>query len=689
MVDPVQALESATLNHFKYSPTAVQRSAIGLLSNFIAGETSQRVFILRGYAGTGKTTLITALAKSLDDLKRPHVLLAPTGRAARVLARHVHKQTLTIHKQIYVFNLSSKGIPAFVLNPAAPQEGTIFLIDKASMIPWGQREEDAEIWQGDGLLPDLFSYAFSARNTKIIFVGDSAQLPPIHENLSAALAPEILDHDYGQTSEIVDMRSVTQHAAESGPLLNATYIRNLIDSGTFEDSLVLPLSTPDIEHVEDKELIENLKSSYDNLGIDEVCVIARTNQEALNYNLRIRRNILGYNRSINEGEKILIVRNNYLWHKQHEDISYLANGEFARVVESGSTENINTFRFQDLVIAVENLSGGVVELQVKVLLNVLLSNTPSLNKYDRRELRDLRWSAYPDLTISDRQAAMRNDPYLNALQIKFGYAITCHQAQGGKWSKVLVNRGDWIGNRIENLRWFYSALTCTNQILAHIDYPSKYIRSDIPPDIQVLIDRQVMGDERLEEIPSLSDGLEGEEPAFISATTKSQDREPIGAKKEKDVLSYLLYGVGGLALFMLAIFVITLFKYFPIGVMFPNIEPSAIASETKGSPIGSRGVALTATPPSLPALVKSEPSATLTPPSSNERFNVCLDVHSLYLRSGPGNEYDVLGTLLKGDCIDLVGRNKDGSWAVSERGWVYTYYFNTQDEILELPVTER
>lgn len=467
---------------FPHSPTEDQAYAIEALSIFLDGNGSHRIFILRGYAGTGKTTLIAALAKALREAGIPCILLAPTGRAAKVLSKHAEQQAWTIHRHIYELIEPPDGPPYFVLTSRWPPENAVFVIDEASMIRLHRDDDEMEMWHGEGLLPDLLTYVFREKGTRIIFVGDMAQLPPVGEMASAALSTEILASEFGLDAEVMDLRQVTRQASKSGPLLNATYIRHLIETRTWDDRLVINLRTSDIDFIRRLNLTEAVSMAYQAAGIDNVCIVVRDNRTAVEYNYEIRRTILGYEEELSVGDRLMIVRNNYHTMWTWEDIPFLANGEMVTVVEiSSPEERLEEFRFCDLAIEVENLSGEKVILRGKVILNTLTSHSPSLPIEDAQELRSLRRSAYLNLSRGALSKALRDDPYLNALQVKHGYAITCHKAQGGQWTHVFVHRGWWHSreDRIDAYRWFYTAITRTTNRLTHISYPPHLIRRGI------------------------------------------------------------------------------------------------------------------------------------------------------------------------------------------------------------------
>ncbi len=685
-------IKTLFLSIFSLDPTPDQAHAIETLAKFLDGKLDTRIFILRGYAGTGKTTLVAALAKTLKKRGRHCVLLAPTGRAAKVLSKHAQHKAETIHRHIYSFDTDQEGEPRFVLKYNS-HENAVFIIDESSMISLQQDEKEKEIWVGEGLLPDLFTYVFSGEGNQIIFVGDKAQLPPVKENESVALSSKMLEDKFGYSVQAIDLRHVTRQASKSGPLLNATYVRKFIENKTFEDRLVLELNQHDLDHVTSPNLIKKVKETYTKRGIENVCVVVRTNHTAVRYNQQIRSEIFNYGPDLNVDDRIMIVKNNYLWSVEEKGIGFLANGEMVRVAEIGVQEHIEKFKFQKLSIEIESPYNEKVLLNdVVVMLNVLTTFTPNLPRDDWQELYAIRRKTYPNLSGRMLRDQLRIDPYLNALQIKFGYAITCHKAQGGQWSHVFVNRGRWSDNqnRIDNYRWFYTAITRTTDCLTFINYPTRLIRPDIPTEISSLIEQSqvsIVENEISSDEPQTLIDHQSDDKKHKSEVDDSERRRLSLASTKKG--KWFRYGIGMAILAFVILYVIL--PFFGGNTFDERLTPSPQSQFT--STIVNQGI-INPTPSDLPSNTPTVTSTLLSTPT-NVILQGCVTVRSLRVRSGPGLEFPVVSGLNYGDCLFIDARTADSIWLRLSTesgdkvlGWVMAEYIANEGDLDSLTIIE-
>ncbi len=449
-------------NFFLYQPTTEQKKIINSLSLFVAGETDSNIFVLNGYAGTGKTTIISALAKCLKSLNINHFLLAPTGRAAKVVASYSDKSATTIHKKI--FRQKSQLENRFELAHNKSRD-TIYIIDEASMI--ANSSYDSAMFGSGRLLDDIFKYVENGINCKLIFVGDSAQLPPIGTLLSPALDRSEISF-YGDTT-FLEMSQVVRQQSESGILHNATIVREMINRGD-ESIPKFKLGFEDFERIGSGDLLEIIEDNYAKYGKDDTLVIVRSNKQANRFNQGIRARVLYQEEQIDSGDYLMIVKNNYFYdlstidptlvENEPEQENFLANGDVARIRRVRRYNEIHGFRFADVTLELPDMDD--LELDCKIILDTLESESPSLSAQQQSKLFESVEQDYLHITKkADRYKAMRQDPFLNALQVKFAYAVTCHKAQGGQWSAVVIDRFLWGDQTmtLELLRWLYTALT--------------------------------------------------------------------------------------------------------------------------------------------------------------------------------------------------------------------------------------
>ena len=454
-----------------FETTSGQKKIIEKLSEYLSGDDFSRIFVLNGYAGTGKTTLIAALVGALKEVGIKPVLLAPTGRAAKVLARYAGEKALTIHKRIYRERTNADYESKFTLNPN-PERGAVFIVDEASML--SDTTSGGAVFGSGSLLSDLVDYVRSGRGCRLILVGDSAQLPPVGSDFSPALDPSTLSA-YGEV-DYATLDEVVRQESESGILFNATLVRCMLENGLCE----IPhfdLNYPDIEALEGGEFLEKLQDCYDRYGRDETIVITRSNRRANRYNEGIRRNVLYAEEEIESRDMLMIVKNNYYFpeHTENCPMNFIANGDIARLKRIRRFEEFYGFRFADAVVEFPDYED--TEIECKLLLDTLTSESPSLTREESSRLFYEVEKDYTEIRSKlKRFREIRENPHFNALQIKFSYAVTCHKAQGGQWRAVFVDWclfGDEPMTR-DLLRWLYTALTRATEKLYLVNFDKTF-----------------------------------------------------------------------------------------------------------------------------------------------------------------------------------------------------------------------
>lgn len=433
-----------------------QEVLLGILSRFIVSKVDRKAFVLRGYAGTGKTSVMAALVKTLDELKQSVVLLAPTGRAAKVLARYAHHSAYTIHK--YIYRQNQLGSDAFSLSDNRHQH-TLFIVDESSMIS-GQRDNPTF---GSGmLLDDLIRYVYSGEGCSILFLGDDAQLPPVGSTLSPALDGDYLS-GYGLVISSYTLTQVARQALDSGILYNATELRK--HQAHAEQKFAFHLSS-DVQMVEGSAFVELLEQSYSEVGEEETILLTRTNRRTNLYNEGIRARILWREDALTAGDRIMISKNNYFWTKDYDHLPFLANGDMLEIVRLRHEREMYGFRFVDASLRAIDYDW---EIDVVLWMDTLTADSPEENHMLQRTLFERISEDYPELQRNRRKLieAIYESPYYNALQVRFAYAVTCHKAQGGQWQRVFIDTGKVADEQkdISYYRWLYTAITrATNQV---------------------------------------------------------------------------------------------------------------------------------------------------------------------------------------------------------------------------------
>ena len=454
-----------------FQPTEGQIRMIDELGGFLASDDLSEVMLLRGYAGPGKTTLVNSLVKTLASMKQKSVLLAPTGRAAKVLSAYTGQSAWTIHKKIYRQKSGSDGFGEFVLDKNL-HKNTYFIVDEASMI--GDRSPDAFFGSGD-LLRDLLDFVESGVSCRLVLVGDTAQLPPVGLDISPALSRERLEQ-FGYRVREIEMSDVIRQAEGSGILYNATCIRNLIARHLREYPAFNFDSFDDISMVSGADLLEEISTSYDRYGIGETIVLTRSNKRANQFNAGIRSQILWREEQLSAGDLLMVVKNNYFWKDAEKKIDFIANGDIVKVERVLGSEEVHGRKFANVEISLPDF--GEVDLQVKVLLDVIDLETASLGRDDQKDFYLSVAEEYPEAGHR-RQKALKiaNDPFYNALQVKFAYAVTCHKSQGGQWKSVFLDQGFFTDEMLNQdyLRWLYTAFTRASERLYLVNFAKQFV----------------------------------------------------------------------------------------------------------------------------------------------------------------------------------------------------------------------
>ncbi|MBQ8101145.1 MAG: AAA family ATPase [Paludibacteraceae bacterium] len=451
-----------------FTPNGQQEQLLEKLGHFIVSQEADRVFLLRGYAGTGKTSVMAALVRAMHKLNHKTVLLAPTGRAAKVLSAHAGFPAYTIHKRIY--RQKNMGKQTFSLSFNAQQD-TLFVVDEASMI--SNRQGENRSFGTGCLLDDLLQYVFSGNRCALILIGDNAQLPPVGQQDSPALDPDNL-LGYGLQVTEHTLTEVARQALESGILFNATRLRRQLAEGDVERLPVFVTEGfDDIRHLNGEEMTEEIERSYREAGVEETMVVTHTNRRMNLYNQGIRARILWKEDELSGGERLMVIRNNYYFTRQYEGIDFLANGDIFEVIRVRNRRELYGFRFADASLRAVDYDW---EIDVILWLDILGIESPEAAYPLQQQLFQRIAEDYPEIRSRKELAkTVLESPYYNALQVKHAYAVTCHKAQGGQWERVFIDQGpiseDQLGS--DYYRWLYTALTRASKQVYLINFTEK------------------------------------------------------------------------------------------------------------------------------------------------------------------------------------------------------------------------
>ena len=493
-----RTLYNILLNNFGFTPTDDQAKVLYHLSAFILTEKERPLYLLRGYAGTGKTTLVSTLVKTLPSIGMRYQLLAPTGRAAKVMSTYTGKTAYTLHKRLYRFQAVANG-ELRMTRAENKAKDTIFIVDECSMI---SDQGDGYSWSRS-LLDDLIEYVFSGSRCKLLLIGDSAQLPPVGLDISPAMDFDILRNSFNLTMATYEMKEVMRQALDSGILHNATEIRNLISANsqqlTANSQYSLPIldinNFSDIVKIDPMSFEELLWESFGDKSSNEAVVICRSNKRANMFNQAIRSRVLQEEGELSTGDKLMIVKNNYYWSGQqttdnsqqptansqqpiaNSQITFLANGDMIEITRINKFEEMYGFHFADVDIQLTDYEDAPT-LSVKIIMETLYSDSPALTNEDAKRLYQAVEEDYMDIPrAADRRKAMKENPYYNALQVKFGYALTCHKTQGGQWNNVFVEAPylpDESTIELGDLRWLYTAMTRAKEKVYLVNFKEEW-----------------------------------------------------------------------------------------------------------------------------------------------------------------------------------------------------------------------
>ncbi len=463
------------LQHFPFETTGGQRTLLTKLSEFILGTNLENIFVVKGYAGTGKTTIVRSLVMSMPAVGGKTLLLAPTGRAAKVLSNYTEKQAFTIHKKIYYRKPTDDGGSAFTLQQNLHAD-TVFIIDEASMISNTGGLGNGSMFGGGSLLDDLVSYVFNGTNCKLIFIGDTAQLPPVGLDVSPALDFEYLKATFSFKVNWFELTEVVRQTEDSGILTNATIIRNQIKNEKEPKPHFVLNNFKDVIRINGDELEDALNSAYNKFGAEDTMVICRSNKRANIFNQQIRVRIRWQEDELSTGDYMMVVKNNYFWLKDESKAGFIANGDIIQLTSVGRIQTMHGFKFADVRMRMIDYPDEP-ELETRLLLDTIMSDSPSLSNEDNKRLYESVSADYGD--VADRRMRLKKvkeDGFFNALQVKFAYAVTCHKAQGGQWECVFVEQGYVTDEMLntEYMRWLYTAVSRAKDKLYLVNFNKEF-----------------------------------------------------------------------------------------------------------------------------------------------------------------------------------------------------------------------
>ncbi len=458
---------------FPHDPTLKQEVALKQLASYILSNKKDAIFLLKGFAGTGKTTLVGTLVNSLWKTTMKSVLMAPTGRAAKVMSNYSNAQAFTIHRKIYFPKKQSGGGVQFVLAPNK-HRNTVFIVDEASMIP--DTPADSKLFENGSLLDDLLMFIYSGHNCKLILIGDTAQLPPIRLNLSPALDADKLELNYNKQVIRLELDEVVRQSENSGILMNATLLREQLQEEFYESFQFNVNTFKDIVRLIDgNEIQEAIDTSYAKNGKEETAFIVRSNKRANLYNENIRQRILFLENEIAVGDFMMVVKNNYFWLQPKSEAGFIANGDIIEILEIFSIKELYSFKFAEVKVQLVDYP-NIKPFETVLLLDTIQAVTPSLSYEDGNRLYQNVMEDYAsEISKYKKFLGVKSNKYFNALQVKFSYAITCHKSQGGQWNTVFVEQ-PYLPNGVdkEYLRWLYTAVTRAKQQLYLIGFKDDF-----------------------------------------------------------------------------------------------------------------------------------------------------------------------------------------------------------------------
>ena len=458
---------------FPFMTTVKQDLFFQMISVFLTNEKQDEIFVLKGYAGTGKTTVIAAIVNNLPELKMKHVLLAPTGRAAKVIANYSNQPAFTIHKKIYFPKKNNSGGISFTIQPNK-HKNTLFIVDEASMI--SDSDSDNKMYANGSLLDDLIFYVYSGTNCKLLLLGDTAQLPPVNKDDSPALNTDLLRLHYDMEVQSIELDEVMRQEEKSGILYNATALRELLEEHFFEEFQFNTRPFKDIIRLIDGyEIQDAIQSAYSNYSIEDTAFIVRSNKRANAYNQQIRSKILDKDNALATGDFLMVVKNNYFWLKEQDNAGFIANGDIIEVLEIFGFINLYSFQFAKVKIRMVDYPDQK-PFETILLLDTINSESPSLTYEESNRLYQEVLADYQDENAQYKKVKkVKENEYFNALQVKFSYGITCHKSQGGQWNIVFIEQPYLPeGMNQDYVRWLYTAITRAKDKLYLVNFGDEF-----------------------------------------------------------------------------------------------------------------------------------------------------------------------------------------------------------------------
>lgn len=460
---------SVLTRNFPFQPTYKQDIFFQMVAQFVTSPNNDEIFVLKGYAGTGKTTVTSTLVNNLIEINRKYVLLAPTGRAAKVIANYSQKPAFTIHKKIYFPKKNSGGGLSFTLQPNK-HKNTIFIVDEASMI--SDVNQESKLYENGSLLDDLVSYIYSGANCKMILLGDTAQLPPVNLDISPALDTRTLALHYQKEIRHIELDEVMRQGEKSGILFNATELRELLSNELFDTfQFDLRYFNDVVRLVDGYDIQDAIQSAYGRYSIEDTAFIVRSNKRANAYNQQIRMKILDKESELSAGDYLMVVKNNYFWLKETDEAGFMANGDIIEVLQIFNFKELYGFKFANVKIRMVDYPNQQ-PFETVLLLDTLTSESPSLSYDDANRLYEEVMKDYEAETTKFKKfQKVKENEYFNALQVKFSYAITCHKSQGGQWNTVFIEQ-PYLPDGIDRdyIRWLYTAVTRAKEKLYLIGF---------------------------------------------------------------------------------------------------------------------------------------------------------------------------------------------------------------------------
>jgi len=479
MISNASAFYSLLKSKFPFTPTSKQDMVLMQLSQFVFDSNKNSIYLLKGYAGTGKTSIIGTIVSNLWQAKKSAILLAPTGRAAKVISNYSKKEAFTIHKKIYFPKKEKGGGVKFVMQPNK-HRNTIFIVDEASMIP--DIPSDSKSFDSSSLLDDLMTYVYSGQQCKLLLIGDKAQLPPVKSDLSPALNENKLSLNYSKDVTGIELDEVVRQEQDSGILNNATELRSVLESTIYESFKFNVNPFKDIVRLIDGyEIMDAINDAYSNEGYEETAIIVRSNKRANAYNQQIRQRILFNESELSAGDYLMVVKNNYFWIKPTTEAGFIANGDIIEVLEIFSIKELYDFRFAEVKVKMVDYP-KMRPFETVLLLDTINVESASLSYEESNRLYQEVSKDYEGETSNyKRFLGVKNNKFFNALQVKFSYAITCHKSQGGQWNTIFVEQ-PYLPEGINRdyIRWLYTAITRAKDKLYLIGFKNEmFIENDL------------------------------------------------------------------------------------------------------------------------------------------------------------------------------------------------------------------